>query len=110
VAGVGNIYADEALWEARIHPLRLGGSLTAAQVRGLHAAVVAALGRGIESHGASIRDYRGVDGERGEMQERFAVYGRTGEPCLRCGTPIQKIRVAQRGTHLCPRCTRRPSG
>jgi len=110
VAGVGNIYADEALWEARIHPLRPGGDLTAAQVRRLHAAVVAALQRGIDSHGASIRDYRGVDGERGEMQERFAVYGRTGEPCFRCGTPIQKIRAAQRGTHLCPRCTRRPSG
>jgi formamidopyrimidine-DNA glycosylase len=110
VAGVGNIYADEALWEARIHPLRPGGSLSAAQVRALHAAVVAALERGIEYQGASIRDYRGVDGERGGMQERFAVYGRTGEPCFRCGTPIQKIRVAQRGTHLCPRCTRRPSG
>jgi formamidopyrimidine-DNA glycosylase len=110
VAGVGNIYADEALWDARIHPLRLGGELSAAQVRRLHAAVVAALERGIDSRGASIRDYRGVDGERGEMQERFAVYGRTGEPCPRCGTPIRKIRVAGRGTHLCPRCTRPPSG
>ena len=110
VAGVGNIYADEALWDARIHPLRPGGSLTAAQVRRLHAAVVGALERGIDSRGASIRDYRDVDGERGEMQERFAVYARTGEPCPRCGTPIEKIRVAQRGTHLCPRCTRPPSG
>jgi formamidopyrimidine-DNA glycosylase len=109
VAGVGNIYADEALWGARIHPLRAGGGLTAAEVRRLHAAVVEALERGIDSRGASIRDYRDVDGERGGMQERFAVYARTGEPCFRCGAPIEKIRVAQRGTHLCPRCTRRPS-
>jgi formamidopyrimidine-DNA glycosylase len=109
VAGVGNIYADEALWQARIHPLRPGGSLTAAEARRLHAAVVEILERGIESRGASIRDYRDADGERGGMQERFAVYGRTGEPCPRCGTPIEKIRVAQRGTHLCPRCTRPPS-
>jgi formamidopyrimidine-DNA glycosylase len=109
VAGVGNIYADEALWQARIHPLRPGGSLSAAEVRRLQAAVVESLERGIDSRGASIRDYRDVDGERGAMQERFAVYGRTGEPCPRCGTPIEKIRVAQRGTHLCPRCTRPPS-
>jgi len=109
VAGVGNIYADEALWQARIHPLRPGGSLSAAEVRRLHAAVVESLERGIDSRGASIRDYRDVNGERGAMQERFAAYARTGEPCMRCGTPIQKIRVAQRGTHLCPRCTRPPS-
>jgi formamidopyrimidine-DNA glycosylase len=109
VAGVGNIYADEALWDARIHPLRPGGALTAAQVKRLHAAVVEALERGIDSRGASIRDYRDVDGERGGMQERFAVYSRTGEPCPRCGAPIEKIRVAQRGTHFCPRCTRPPA-
>ena len=109
VAGVGNIYADEALWQARIHPLRPGGGLSAAEARRLHAAVVESLERGIDSRGASIRDYRDVDGERGAMQERFAVYARTGEPCPRCGTPIEKIRVAQRGTHLCPRCTRPPS-
>jgi formamidopyrimidine-DNA glycosylase len=106
VAGVGNIYADEALWHARIHPLRAGGSLTPAEVRRLHAAVVGSLERGIAARGASIRDYRDVDGEPGRMQERFSAYARTGEPCPRCGTPIEKIRVAQRGTHLCPRCTR----
>jgi len=106
IAGVGNIYADEALWQARIHPLRPGGSLTAAELRRLYTAVVESLERGIDSRGASIRDYRDVDGERGGMQERFAAYARTGEPCPRCGTPIEKIRVAQRGTHLCPRCTR----
>jgi formamidopyrimidine-DNA glycosylase len=108
VAGVGNIYADEALWQARIHPLRPGGELTAAEVRRLHAAVVETLERGIAYQGASIRNYRGPDGAAGAMQERFNAYDRDGEPCPRCGTPIEKIRVAQRGTHLCPRCTRRP--
>jgi formamidopyrimidine-DNA glycosylase len=108
VAGVGNIYADEALWQARIHPLRPGGELTAAEVRRLHAAVVDTLKRGIASQGASIRNYRGPDGTPGSMQERFNAYDRDGEPCPRCGTPIEKIRVVQRGTHLCPRCTRQP--
>ena len=108
VAGVGNIYADEALWQARIHPLRPGGELTAAEVRRLHAAVVETLERGIAYQGASIRNYRGPDGAPGAMQERFNAYDRDGEPCPRCGTPIEKIRVAQRGTHLCPRCTRQP--
>jgi formamidopyrimidine-DNA glycosylase len=108
VAGVGNIYADEALWQARIHPLRPGGELTAAEVRRLHAAVVETLQRGIAHQGASLRTYRGPDGQPGAMQERFNAYDRDGEPCPRCGTPIEKIRVAQRGTHLCPRCTRRP--
>ena len=108
VAGVGNIYADEALWQARIHPLRPGGELTAAEVRRLHAAVVESLERGIASQGATISNYRGPDGQPGSMQERFNAYDRDGEPCPRCGTPIEKIRVAQRGTHLCPRCTRLP--
>jgi formamidopyrimidine-DNA glycosylase len=108
VAGVGNIYADEALWEARIHPLRPGQAVTAEQARRLHAAVVAVLERGIAAQGASIRDYRGVEGQAGSMQERFNAYDRDGEPCPRCGTPIAKIRVAGRGTHFCPRCTRRP--
>jgi formamidopyrimidine-DNA glycosylase len=107
-AGVGNIYADEALWEARIHPLRPGNTVTPAQARRLHDATLAVLERGIAAQGASIRDYRGVDGRAGSMQERFNAYDRDGEPCPRCGTPIVKIRVAQRGTHFCPRCTRRP--
>jgi formamidopyrimidine-DNA glycosylase len=107
-AGVGNIYADEALWEARIHPLRPGNMVTAAQAGRLHDATVAVLERGIAAQGASIRDYRGVDGQAGSMQERFNAYDRDGEPCPRCGASIVKIRVAQRGTHFCPRCTRMP--
>ncbi len=108
VAGVGNIYADEALWEARIHPERLAGSLRTAEIKRLHAAVIAVLERGIEAQGASIRDYRGVDGQAGSMQERFNAYDREGEPCPRCGHPIRKIRVAQRGTYFCPHCTHQP--
>ena len=108
VAGVGNIYADEALWIARIHPLTPGAAIGAVRAGRLHDAVIAVLERGIEHQGASIDTYRSVDGEPGSMQERFAVYDREGEPCLRCGGPIRKIRVAQRGTHYCPRCTPRP--
>ena len=77
-------------------------------VRRLHTAVIAVLVRGIAAPGASIRNSRGADGASGSMQERFNVYGRDGLPCPRCGTPIAKIRIAGRGTHFCPRCTRRP--
>jgi len=108
VAGVGNIYADEALWIARIHPLTPGAAIGAVRARRLHDAVITVLERGIRHQGASIDTYRSVDGQPGSMQERFAVYDREGEPCLRCGRPIRKIRVAQRGTHYCPNCTPRP--
>ena len=102
VAGVGNIYADEALWRARIHPLRQAGELGAAEVRALHRAVRRALELGIARGGSSLRDYTRPDGASGAMQREFAVYGREGEPCDRCGTPIERIRVAGRGTWYCP--------
>jgi formamidopyrimidine-DNA glycosylase len=108
VAGVGNIYADEALFRARIHPLRPVGTLRRPQVEALRDAVVATLEAGIDAKGASIDDYRHVDGAQGSFQDRFLVHTREGEPCSRCGTPIQKLRVAQRGTYVCPRCQRRP--
>ena len=108
VAGVGNIYADEALWEARVHPLTPGGRLGAVRSARVHDAVIAVLERGIEAQGASIDTYRSVDGTTGSMQERFHVFDRAGEPCPRCGSVIVKTRVAQRGTYLCPRCTPRP--
>ena len=108
VAGVGNIYADEALWEARIHPLTPGGRLGAVRAARVHDAVIAVLERGIDAQGASIDTYRSVDGTPGSMQERFNVFDRAGEPCPRCGSVIVKTRVAQRGTYLCPRCTPRP--
>ena len=110
VAGVGNIYADEALWRARIHPLRPAAGLDAAEVRSLHRAIRAALLAGIARQGATLRDYRAPDGSEGGMQDEFKVYGRDGEPCPRCGREIAKIRVAGRGTHFCPRCQRPPAG
>jgi formamidopyrimidine-DNA glycosylase len=103
-AGVGNIYADEALWRARIHPLRPAGSLAPEEIAALRKAVREALRMGIARQGATLRDYRGPDGARGRMQDRFRVYGRAGEPCFRCGTPIEKIRAGGRGTWYCPTC------
>jgi formamidopyrimidine-DNA glycosylase len=110
VAGVGNIYADEALWRARIHPLRQAGSLSKHEVAELRKALRKALQTGIVRQGATLRDYRAPDGARGRMQDRFRVYGRAGEPCPRCGTPIEKIRAAGRGTWFCPSCQRDDPG
>jgi formamidopyrimidine-DNA glycosylase len=104
VAGMGNIYADEALWRARIDPRRPAGTLTAVEVDRLHRAVRDALAAGIEHQGATLRDYRTPSGELGGMQLEFQVYGREGEPCLRCGTPIAKTRTGGRGTSFCPGC------
>ncbi len=102
--GVGNIYADEALWWARVHPLRPAGELTREEVAAVRKGVRRALERGIARQGATLRDYRGADGRRGRMQLEFRVYGRAGEPCARCGTPIEKIRAGGRGTWYCPAC------
>jgi formamidopyrimidine-DNA glycosylase len=104
LAGVGNIYADEALWRARIHPQRPAGELGSDEIKALHAGIRRALKAGIERQGATLRDYRTPDGGSGAMQHEFKVYGREGEPCDRCGTPIEKIRAAGRGTWYCPRC------
>jgi formamidopyrimidine-DNA glycosylase len=106
IAGVGNIYADEALWRARVHPLTPADALTPEDVRALHRAIRRALERGILRQGSTLSDYRRPDGENGTMQDEFKVYGRGGEPCARCGTPIDKIRVAGRGTWYCPSCQR----
>ena len=101
LAGLGNIYTDEALWWARIHPLRPAESLERDEVRHLHRAIRRALERGIARQGADLGDgvYRG-----GRMQKEFKVYGRADEPCDRCGTPIVKTRVGGRGTWFCPEC------
>jgi formamidopyrimidine-DNA glycosylase len=106
-AGIGNIYADEALWYARVHPLTPAGELGEEQVSALREGVRKALKLGIRRQGATLRDYRSADGSRGRMQEEFRVYGRAGEPCGRCGTPIAKTRVAGRGTWFCPTCQSR---
>ena len=104
IAGVGNIYADEALWWARIHPLRPAASLEHAELRALVRGVRKSLTHGIARQGATLRDYRGADGRRGSMQREFRVYGRLGEPCTRCGTPIEKTRAGGRGSWYCPNC------
>jgi formamidopyrimidine-DNA glycosylase len=104
VAGMGNIYADEALWRARIHPLREAGALDARELQALHRSIRRALEHGIARQGSTLSDYRLPNGEPGRMQDEFRVYGRTGEPCDRCGTPIEKVRVAGRGTWFCPAC------
>jgi formamidopyrimidine-DNA glycosylase len=107
LAGLGNIYTDEALWWSRIHPLRPAESLERDEVRHLHRAIRRSLERGIARQGADLGDgvYRG-----GRMQKEFKVYGREGEPCDRCGTPIAKTRVGGRGTWFCPSCqAARPS-
>ena len=106
VAGVGNIYADEALWRARIHPLREARSLGTDELRALHRGIRRALEHGIARQGSTLRDYALPDGTTGRMQHEFKVYGRAGEPCERCGTPIDKIRAAGRGTWYCPSCQR----
>ncbi len=104
IAGIGNIYADEALFTARIHPRRTGGSLSPQEVRRLHRAIRASLRAGIAAGGASIDSYRDTLGRRGTMQDALRVHLHAGEPCRRCRAPILKIRVAQRGTYVCPRC------
>jgi formamidopyrimidine-DNA glycosylase len=104
VAGVGNIYADEALWRARVHPLTPAAELTSDETKAVHGAVRAVLNAGIRRQGSTLRDYQLPDGSSGTAQDRFKVYGRAGSPCTRCGTPIDKIRVAGRGTWYCPRC------
>ena len=108
IAGVGNIYADEALWRARLHPLRAADTLTAEEIRRLHRAVRLVLRQGIANRGASFADYVGADGEPGDNAERLAVYRRTGQPCLRCGRPISRIMVGQRSTHFCLHCQPAP--
>ncbi len=97
VAGLGNIYADEALWRARVHPLTPAGELAPEQLRRLPRAIRDALRQGIVRQGATLRDYRRPDGGVGGMQHEFHVYGRESEPCDRCGTPIAKTRVAAAG-------------
>jgi formamidopyrimidine-DNA glycosylase len=108
IAGVGNIYADEALFRARIHPLRPANRLTLTQVTLLRDTVIAALEAGIEAKGASIDDFRDPDGVAGSFQDRFLIHLREGEPCVVCGRPVRKLRVAGRGTYVCEGCQPRP--
>jgi formamidopyrimidine-DNA glycosylase len=108
VAGVGNIYADEALFRARIHPLRPANRLTRAQCAALRDAVVASLEAGIAAKGATIDDFRDPYGVSGTFQNEFLIHLREGEGCLNCGRPVRKLRAAGRGTYVCEKCQPRP--
>lgn len=102
--GLGNIYTDEALWRARIHPWRLASKLAQEELRRLHRAVQSVLREAIRLRGSSVSDYVDAEGRRGEYQRRHRVYQREGKACFRCGTAIRRIIVAGRGSHFCPRC------
>ncbi|MDQ3065906.1 MAG: bifunctional DNA-formamidopyrimidine glycosylase/DNA-(apurinic or apyrimidinic site) lyase [Actinomycetota bacterium] len=104
LAGLGNIYVDEALWYAKLHPLRKAGSLDRKELQRLHRAIRKALELGLARQGSTLSDYRLPDGSSGSMQEEFKAYGRTDEPCDRCGTLFEKTRVGGRGTWFCPSC------
>jgi formamidopyrimidine-DNA glycosylase len=106
VAGLGNIYVNEALWQARIHPLRPANSLSSEEVRELHRAIRSVLSAAIVEGGTTLDNgnFKQANGEAGGFAGQLLVYGRGGEPCECCGTPLERIKVGQRGTYLCPRC------
>jgi formamidopyrimidine-DNA glycosylase len=108
--GVGNIYADESLWKARIHPAQLGARLKDEQVKKLYKALQAILLRAIELHGSSISDFLDADGEPGEYQQHHRVYGREGKACSRCKTVVRRVIVAGRSSYFCPKCQKAPRG
>ncbi len=113
VAGVGNIYADETLFRAGIHPARPAGALSRDEITDLHLAIVEILARAIELQGSSLgtsnlQNYSRPGGQPGGFQEEHWVFRRTGEPCVRCGHPVERIVLAQRGTHFCPVCQPAP--
>lgn len=105
--GVGNIYADEALFRAGIHPQALTSRLRKDRARKLYDAVIAVLNEAIAAGGSSISDYVDAEGRKGFFQIQHRVYGRTGEPCVACGTPIKRVLVTQRSSHFCPKCQKR---
>jgi formamidopyrimidine-DNA glycosylase len=106
VTGVGNIYASEALFQARVHPLRSAGQVSAARWERIAQAVRATLERALAAGGTTLRDFASADGRPGYFQHEFAVYGRDGKPCPKCGTRIRALRQGQRSTFYCPRCQR----
>ena len=108
VSGVGNIYADESLHLAKIHPARLAGSLTPAEAKRLYSAIKTIIGLGVQHNGTSFSHYITVDQGKGDYLDHVRVFRRQGQPCPECGTVIEKIRVAGRGTHYCPKCQKAP--
>jgi formamidopyrimidine-DNA glycosylase len=108
--GVGNIYADESLWRAKIHPARLGSEIHPKQAEILRVALQRVLRKAIELRGSSISDFLDANGEPGEYQRRHRTYGRESKPCYRCKTPIRRVMVAGRSSYFCPHCQRKPRG
>jgi formamidopyrimidine-DNA glycosylase len=108
--GVGNIYADESLWKAKIHPAHLGARLKLDQMRRLYSALQQILRKAIALHGSSISDFLDADGEPGEYQQHHRVYGREGQACSRCKTIIRRVIVAGRSSYFCPHCQKAPRG
>ena len=107
VAGLGNIYVDEVLWRAKIHPARSSQTLRAAEATVIHDQTIAVLGQAVEKGGSTIRSYTNAFGEDGTMQDFHQVYDKAGQACSRCGSIIEKIQLGGRGTHFCPKCQRR---
>ena len=107
VAGLGNIYVDEVLWRAKVHPSRTSNSLSTQEARKVHDEIIKVLGEAVEKGGSTIRTYTNAFGEDGTMQEFHQVYDKTGQACSRCGAIIEKIQLGGRGTHFCPKCQRR---
>ena len=107
VVGLGNIYVDEVLWRAKVHPARISQSITAQEARKVHDETINVLGQAVEKGGSTIRTYTNAFGEDGTMQEFHQVYDKTGQACSRCGSIIEKIQLGGRGTHFCPECQRR---
>ncbi|GAY69844.1 formamidopyrimidine-DNA glycosylase [Streptococcus canis] len=107
VAGLGNIYVDEVLWAAKIHPETTSSKLNKAEIKRLHDETIRILALGIEKGGSTVRTYRNALGADGTMQDYLQVYGQTGKPCSRCGQAIVKLKVGGRGTHICPKCQKK---
>ena len=107
VAGLGNIYVDEVLWRAKVHPSRTSNSLSAQEARKVHDQTIEVLGQAVEKGGSTIRTYTNAFGEDGTMQDFHQVYDKAGQACSRCGSIIEKIQLGGRGTHFCPKCQRR---
>lgn len=109
IAGLGNIYVDESLWLAKIHPLTPAGQVPKAKIRRLHAAIQEVLEKSIRLNGTSFMNFKFLGGYEGGYTDQLLVFNRQGQPCLRCKQPIVKLKVAQRGTHICQRCQAAPS-
>ncbi len=114
IAGMGNIYTDEALWEARLHPCRIASTLTPNEIHRLHRGIIKALGQGLQNKGTTLgtgkANFQSVDSRKGQNKNALNVFGRSGSPCPRCRTTIERLVVCQRGTHICPRCQSDPAG